>query len=38
MSKGKEKIERTIVWDEDQSKFMLGWFTDFIKEQHDGSS
>lgn len=36
MSKGKEKIERTIVWDEDQSKFMLGWFTDFIKEQHAG--
>jgi hypothetical protein len=36
MSKGKDKIEKTIVWDKDQSKFMLGWVTDFIKEQHVG--
>jgi len=43
MGKGKEKVEgeastreRTILWDEDQTKFMLGWFIDFIKEQHAG--
>jgi hypothetical protein len=36
MSKGKDKIEKTIVWDKDQSKFMLGWVTDFVKEQHVG--
>jgi hypothetical protein len=39
MINGKEKAEsdgsireRTITWDEDQTKFMLGWFIDFIKE------
>ena len=43
MAKGKEKVdgegsthERTIIWDEDQTKFMLGWFIDYIKEQHVG--
>ncbi|PUZ77159.1 hypothetical protein GQ55_1G348500 [Panicum hallii var. hallii] len=43
MGKGKEKDEgdgttreRTILWDEDQTKFMLGWFIDYIKEQHAG--
>jgi hypothetical protein len=43
MVKGKEKDEgdgttreRTILWDEDQTKFMLGWFIDYIKEQHAG--
>jgi hypothetical protein len=43
MAKGKEKVEgdgsareRTITWDEDQTKFMLGWFIDYIKEQHAG--
>jgi hypothetical protein len=37
MAKGKEKVEgdgsareRTITWDEDQTKFMLGWFIDYI--------
>jgi hypothetical protein len=41
MGTGKEKVEgesstrgRTIVWDDDQTKFMLGWFIDYIKEQH----
>ncbi|PUZ69243.1 hypothetical protein GQ55_2G092600 [Panicum hallii var. hallii] len=41
MVKGKEKDEgdgttreRTILWDEDQTKYMLGWFIDYIKEQH----
>jgi hypothetical protein len=43
MGKGKKKDEgdgttreRTILWDEDQTKFMLGWFIDYIKEQHAG--
>ncbi|XP_025822680.1 uncharacterized protein LOC112898555, partial [Panicum hallii] len=43
MVKGKEKDEgdgstreRTILWDEDQTKYMLGWFIDYIKEQHAG--
>ncbi|XP_008664683.1 uncharacterized protein [Zea mays] len=43
MGKGKDKVdgdnctrERTILWDEDQTKFMLGWYMDFIKDQHAG--
>jgi hypothetical protein len=43
MVTGKEKVEgkgsareRTILWDDDQTKFMLGWFIDYIKEQHVG--
>jgi hypothetical protein len=43
MGKGKEKDEddgttreRIILWDEDRTKFMLGWFIDYIKEQHAG--
>jgi hypothetical protein len=43
MTKGKEKAEgdgstreRTITWDDDQTKFMFGWFIDFMKEQHAG--
>ncbi|PVH61402.1 hypothetical protein PAHAL_3G027700 [Panicum hallii] len=43
MGKGKEKDEgdgttreRTILRDEDQTKFMFGWFIDYIKEQHAG--
>lgn len=41
--KGKEKAgaggptrERTIVWHDDQSRFMLGWYIDYKKEQHAG--
>jgi hypothetical protein len=45
MVKGKEKEkvegdgsarERTITWDDDQTKFMFGWFIEFIKDQHAG--
>jgi hypothetical protein len=43
MGKGKKKDEgdgttreSTILWDEDQTKFMLGCFINYIKEQHAG--
>jgi hypothetical protein len=42
MGKGKEKDEgdgttreRTILWDENQTKFMLGWFIDYMKGPQD---
>ena len=43
MAKGKAKAdafptsrERSLTWHEDQTKFMLEWYMEYLKKQHAG--
>lgn len=43
MAKGKVKVdafafsrERSLTWHEDQSKYMLEWYIEYVKKQHAG--